>query len=173
MRFEDGSGGISGWALTGAASADLDGLPTELTERPSGELPAPGTGNSPHEHRNGALRIDHIVVSTPALDRTLAAFEAAGLSLRRFREPDEPGPPVRQGFFRLGEVILEVVEDPGGGDGPARFWGLTICVADLDACAELLGELIGEVHPAVQPGRRIATLRREAGLGTRVALISA
>jgi hypothetical protein len=35
-----------------------------------------------------------------------------------------------------------------------------------------MGEKLGEVHDAVQPGRRIATVRREAGLGVPVALIT-
>jgi hypothetical protein len=100
----------------------------------------------------------------------VSSLEAAGLDLRRIREPDEPGPPVRQGFFRLGEVILEVAEGPGR--GPARFWGITFAVRDLDVCAALLGDRLGEVHDAVQPGRRIATVRREAGLGLPVALIT-
>ena len=126
----------------------------------------------PASHPNGALRIDHIVVFTADLGRTSAALEGAGLSLRRIREPDEPGPPVRQAFFRLGEVILEVVESAQADAGAARFWGLTLCVADIEACAELLGERLGEIRDAVQPGRRIATVRREAGLGLPVALIS-
>ena len=172
LRLAGGEGGIGGWTLAGAESADLDGLPTDLASRPSGEFLAHRARNSPHEHPNGVLRIDHLVVFTPALGRTVTALEAAGLSLRRIREPDEPGPPVRQAFFRLGEVILEVVEDQRADAGPARFWGLTFCVADLDACAKLLGERIGEVHDAVQPGRQIATLRSEAGLGVPVALIS-
>jgi len=163
LRFEGGDGGIVGWRLQGAAGSDLDGLPTELNE----EAPP-----QPASHPIGALRIDHIVVFTPELARTNAALEGAGLSLRRVREPEEPGPPARQAFFRLGEVILEVVEAPQAGDGSARFWGLTLCVADLDACAALLGERLGEVRGAVQPGRRIATVRREAGLSLPVALIS-
>jgi len=170
LRFEEGDGAIAGWSLRGVAAgssegagAELDGLATDFTEAPPAE---------PGVHANGAERIDHIVIFTPDLARTSTALEAAGLSLRRIREPDEPGPPVRQGFFRLGEVVLEVVENPKTGGGPARFWGLTLCVADVDACADLLGERLGEVHDAVQPGRRIATVRREAGLGIPVALIS-
>jgi hypothetical protein len=159
-----GDGGIEAWSLRGTRSTALDGLPTLASEQPP---PADSA------HPNGALRVDHLVAFTPALARTVEAMEMAGLSLRRVREPGEPGPPVRQAFFRLGEVILEVVEDPRASEGPARFWGLTICVADLDACAELLGERLGEIHDAVQPGRRIATVRREAGLGVRVALITA
>ena len=115
--------------------------------------------------------MDHVVVFTPALGRTIAALEEAGIELRRVREPSEPGPPVHQAFFRLGEVILEVVERPKG-DGGAAFWGITLAVADIDASADLLGDLLGNVHAAVQPGRRIATVRREAGLGVPVALIS-
>ncbi len=79
---------------------------------------------------------------------------------------------LRQGFFRLGEVILEAVEHAKVEPGPARFWGITFAVADLDAAAELLGEQLGSVRDAVQPGRRIATLRKQAGLGLPVALIS-
>ena len=35
-----------------------------------------------------------------------------------------------------------------------------------------LGERVGEVRDAVQPGRRIATLRRSAGLAIPVALMT-
>ena len=170
VRFESGGGGISGWTLAGVGSTDLDGLPTApATAR--GELLADSASNAPREHRNGAVRVDHLVVFTPDLARTTAALEGAGMEVRRVREPDEPGPPVRQAFFRLGEVILEVVENPRA-EGPARFWGVTVAVADLERCAQLLGENLGEVHDAVQPGRRIATVRREAGLGVPVALIT-
>ena len=111
------------------------------------------------------------MVFTPDLKRTVAAFEGGGLDLRRLREPDEPGPPVRQAFFRSGEVIVEVVENAKAPDGPAAFWGITFCVADLDRCADLLGPNMGEIHDAVQPGRRIATARREANLGIPVAFM--
>jgi hypothetical protein len=167
VHLEGGDGGISGWTLAGAESTDLDGLPTAAR----GEFLADSASKAPREHPNGALRIDHLVVFTPQLGGTIRALEDAGVALRRVREPDEPGPPVRQGFFRLGEVILEVVENPRA-EGQARFWGVTLAVADIDRCAELLGEKLGEVHDAVQPGRRIATVRREAGLGVPVALIT-
>jgi hypothetical protein len=171
LRLAGGSGGIAGWSLRGAAEADLDGLPTGRC----GEFLADSTTKSPHEevgHANGAIRIDHIVVSTPQLARTVGALETAGIELRRLRQPGEPGPPLLQAFFRLGEVILELVEDPRGGEGPARFWGITFCVTDLVACAEILGDRLGEVRAAVQAGRQIATVRRSAGLGLPVALIS-
>ena len=153
--------GIAGWALTGLASTDLDGLATTASDEPPSAAPG--------EHPNGATSIDHVVVLTPSLDRTAGAFERAGLHLRRVREAGE----VRQGFFRAGEVIVEVVERADLEDGePARFWGLVVVVADVDACAELLGERLGEVRDAVQPGRRITTVRRSAGLALPVALMS-
>jgi hypothetical protein len=164
LRFGAGSG-IGGWILRGDAPADIDGLATKVSEEaPPAERLA---------HPNGAVQIDHIVVFTPDLERTTTALEAAGIERRRVREADVGGEPLRQGFFRLGEVILEVVEHAKVEPGPARFWGLTFTVADIDACAELLGERLGTIRDAVQPGRRIATVRSEAGLGLPVAMITA
>ncbi len=45
-------------------------------------------------------------------------------------------------------------------------------VADLDACVRELGPLLGAPHDAVQPGRRIATVRREAGMPTALAFMT-
>jgi hypothetical protein len=162
LRFAGEGGGIARWSLREVASTDLDGLPSERSAQPP---PEPGS------HPNGALRVDHLVAFTPQLGRTIAAFEAAGVGLRRIRQPEEPGPPVRQAFFRFGEVILEVVENPHS-EGDAVFWGITVCVSDLEHCAELLGDSLGKIRDAVQPGRHIATIRREAGLGVPVALIT-
>jgi hypothetical protein len=38
--------------------------------------------------------------------------------------------------------------------------------------AAVLGDLLGSLRDAVQPGRRIATLRREAGLGPAIAFMT-
>jgi hypothetical protein len=122
--------------------------------------------------------LDHLVVMSPALDRTVAALEAAGLDLRRLREGETPGGSTRQAFFRMGEVILEVVQAPDGTsvsrnpDGPARLWGLAFGVESMDATAAALGPLLGEPRPAVQEGRTIATLRRDAGLGPAIAFMT-
>jgi hypothetical protein len=161
--------GIVSWTVRGLASQELDGLPTGASERP----PAAG---SPHP--NGARTLDHLVVMSPALDRTVAALEAAGLDLRRIREGETPGGSTRQAFFRMGEVILEVVQAPeaisvsANPDGPARLWGLAFGVEDMDATAAALGPLLGEPRPAVQEGRTIATLRRDAGLGPAIAFMT-
>jgi hypothetical protein len=162
--------GLLGWSLRDADSLDLDGLPTTRSDRPPpGEAPA---------HPNGVTALDHVVAISSDLDRTVAALEAAGLDLRRIREEPTPAGAPRQAFFRLGGVILEVVQEPpeaterAGGDRPAFFWGLALCAPDLEATVAHLGERSGDVRPAVQPGRRIATLRRSAGLSVPVALIS-
>jgi hypothetical protein len=161
--------GIVGWSVRDPASLELDGLPTTASERP------PATGAA---HPNGALSVDHLVVMSPALDRTAEALRAAGLDFRRLREGATPGGSSRQAFFRMGEVILEVVEAPEGSsvrsdpDGPARLWGLAFGVESLEVTAAALGPLLGEPRPAVQPGRAIATLRREAGLGPAIAFMT-
>ena len=166
----DAGKGLTGWSLRGAESTELEGLPTERSERPPpGERPA---------HPNGIAALDHVVAIAPALDRTVAALEAAGLDLRRIREEPTPAGAPRQAFFRLGETILEVVQEPAeataraGGDRPAFFWGLAFVAPDLDATVAGLGDHVSEIRAAVQPGRRIATLRRSAGLSVPVALIT-
>lgn len=152
------------WTITGLPAAELDGLPTGIV--------FPFAEPDPGAHPIGATRIDHIVVFTPKLQRTSVAFERAGIRCRRVREDGGPSGDLRQAFFRLGEVIVEAVEVPGDADAPARFWGVTFAVDDLDAAVERLGDLSAPIRDAVQPGRRIAPLKREAGLGLPVALIT-
>jgi hypothetical protein len=165
----DGGKRILGWSLRDAPAAQLadgrlDGLPTALSSAPPAE---------PAEHANGARYIDHIVLLSPDLPRTTAALEGIGLSPRGERETDSYGAPMRQIFFRLGEVILELVGGVEPGQGDPGFFGLAITVADLDATAALLGEHLGDAKDAVQEGRRIATLRhRDLGMSVATALMS-
>ena len=163
LRFELGEG-ILGWWLDSVGPAEIDGLP--VVRPAEGEVAA-------GDHPNGVTQIDHVVVLSPDLERTTLAFDAARIERRRVREVETGDGLLRQGFFRLGEVILEVVEHGKVEPGPARFWGITFTVSDLDAAAELLGDRLGSIRDAVQPGRRIATVRRSAGLGLPIALISA
>ncbi len=122
----------------------------------------------PAEHPNGALSVDHLVVFTDDPDRTTAVYADRGLEVRRVRELDNG---TTQTFFRAGEVIIELV-GPVEGDGE-RFFGLSPTVADIDACGELLGDRLGTIKAATQPGRRIASLRHEAcGLTVPIAFIS-
>lgn len=165
--------GIVGWSLRdlpsdlpgGVRDGVLDGLPTTGSDRPPA-LPA--------EHPNGVVSIDHVVLLSPHLARTVEALAEIGLTPRRERDGDLGGTPMRQVFYRLGEVILEVVGSPDTvGDGPSSLWGVTHVVSDIDAAAVLLGDGAGRVKEAVQPGRRITTLRHRAlGMSVNTALIS-
>ena len=138
-------------------SEGIDGVPTFA--------PPPARASA---HPNGVSAIDHFVLVTPDFDRTAAALDALELPLRRVR--DAGG--FRQGFRRLGPAILELVETQRMPDGPARFWGVTFIASDLDALASRLGpERVRPIKDAVQPGRRIATLDRAAGLRTNVAFM--
>jgi hypothetical protein len=162
--------GILGWSLRSITSLELDGL---ATTRSSASLPGPAP-----EHPNGVQAIDHVVAMSPALDRSVKALEAAGLSLRRIREEPTPAGAPRQAFFRLGAEILEVIQEPdrvvadAGPDRPARLWGLALIASDLDRTVELLAPHASAPRDAVQPGRRIATLRRSAELAIPVALMT-
>ena len=167
-----------GFAPDAAGEVALDGVRLRLTgrgggilamraegvtgDRPDGLPLAPGGGGettSAAPHPNGAVAVDHVVALTDSLPRTVAALEAAGLDLRRTTEDG------RMAFLRLGPFILEVVER---GDGPPALWGLVVVVSVLDD----LGPLVGAPKDAVQPGRRIATVSRDAGLGTALALMT-
>jgi len=147
--------GIVGWTLGDEASGDAAG-----------------------PHPNGVVRVDHVVMLTPDLDRTARELESQGFDLRRTREGATPGGSTRQAFFRAGEPILEVVLAPEGSSvardpaGPARLWGLAFSVDDIERTARSLGDLLGAPRDAVQPGRRIATLRAQAGLGPAIAFMS-
>jgi hypothetical protein len=161
---------LVGWSLRETQGLELDGLPTARSERPP---PAAAP-----EHPNGVTAVDHVVAITPALERTVAALKRAGLDLRRIREEPTPAGAPRQAFFRLGATILELVQEPpeaierAGGDHPAFFWGMAFLAPDLEATVASLGDQVSEIREAVQPGRRIATLRRSAGLALPVALIT-
>jgi hypothetical protein len=145
------------------ATDSIDGLATTAESR-TPSFPQPP---SP-PHPNGVTGIDHVVIVSPDFDRTAAALTAAGMPLRRIRDAGT----FRQGFRRLGPAILELAEATQMPPGPAQFWGLTFIAQDLDALAAKLDDRLKPIKPAVQPGRRIATLDKAAGLATNVAFMS-
>ena len=164
--------GLLGWSLRGAADTALDGLPTTLSTQPP-------TAKAAGAHANHVIAIDHIVAMSPDLARTVDALQRAGLDLRRVRDEPTPAGAPRQAFFRLGREILEVVQEPneavaraGDPNRPARFWGLALLAEDIELAAAAFGPGIGTIRAAVQPGRRIATVDRAAGLSVPVALMS-
>lgn len=148
--------GVLGWSVDGLDSAVL----------PAVRVGKPAAGTGPHP--NGVIAIDHVVALTGDMEATMAALAADGLRARRVR--DVPGGPMQQAFYVLGSALLEL-GGPVEGE-TARFWGITLVAADLDALAGRLGPALGPVRDAVQPGRRIATLRREAGSSVPLAFIT-
>jgi hypothetical protein len=181
----DGAG-IVGWALSGIAhpfsvspvpesgteATEIAGAPVMLdVDGLSTEVVAPAAPVYT-DHPSGASGLDHVVVLTADLERTSAAIaEVTGCELKRVREVGT----MRQGFHRIGRggLIVELVERPDLPDGPASFWGLVLIVEDLDAACELIGsDRISAPKDAVQPGRRIATIRADVGLGLPVALMT-
>jgi hypothetical protein len=167
----DAGRGIVGCTMREVGVEGVDGLPVARSGSPRRDAVE-------HVHPNSVRTIDHLVAFTPSLARTVPLLEKAGLDLRRIREEPTPGGAPRQAFFRLAEVVLELVEVPPGSqeehnpDAPSRFWGLAFGVEDLDRCAAYLGERLGEPRDAVQPGRRIATMRRSAGLSPGIAFMT-
>ena len=171
LTGEADGAGITGWSLRELAGTDLDGLPTEVSERPAQppELP----------HPNGVISIDHVVAVSPCFDRSVELLRAAGLDLRRVREEPTPAGAPRQAFFRLGREILEMVAEPeeivarkGGPERPVRFWGLALLVEDIDETVAAMAPHAPPPRQAVQPGRRISTVARSAGLAVPIALIT-
>jgi hypothetical protein len=118
-----------------------------------------------------AAGIDHIVVNTPDLERTSNALhQATGAELKRIRDA---GNGMRQGFHRLGDVIIEIVSAPSMPAGNASLWGFVLNVADVNDVAAYLGpDVLSPPKPAVQKNRLIATFRGAVGLGVPVALMS-
>lgn len=137
--------GVRGWTLVGTGADHVDGIPTRWA--PAAQAP------------DGARALDHVVVLTDSLERTVAALVAAGGDERRRAAP--------MSFVRFGRVIVEVVRRQAV-ERP-RIWGLVAVVEDL---AALPADLVGTPKDAVQPGRRIVTARAVPGLGTAVAFMT-
>lgn len=159
--------GNARWLLAGLdeAPASLDGIATEVVE-PGDRVP----GN----HPNGVASLDHVVLNSPDLARTTAAFEALGIMARRTRDAEIRGQAIRQVFFRAGEVIVELTgtREPTG-DGPASIWGFAFNCPDLDASVASFGEACSPARTAVQPGRRIAVVdNRALGISATIALMT-
>lgn len=161
-----GGAGITAWGLAAATPLPprVDGIATRAAQLPQGPPPI---------HPNGAVRLDHLVVATPDVDRTLAALTSAGLTISRERDTGLPGPRARQAFLWSGDVILEVAGPAApAGDDPASLWGLVVVTADIDALPARTDQLVGTIRSAVQPGRRIAPVSRGAGSSVPLAFMT-
>lgn len=162
------SPGFHSWALSNIDStiSSIDGITTTevlVSTRPA-EIES-------REFVLQPLGVDHVVVNTPDLERTSRALhKATGAELKRIRDA---GNGMRQGFHRLGDVIVEIVSTPSLPAGNASLWGFVLNIADVNEVAAYLGpDVLSPPKPAVQKNRLIATFRGAVGLGIPVALMS-
>ena len=158
--------GLRRWSVRGAGSLDeVDTIPTaEGTDPPADAA----------EHPNGTLRIDHVVLLSADGERTATAItDATGLDVRGTRDSGTYGAPMRQRFFKMGAVVLELISPSEASEGPTRFFGLAFDVDDIDRLPDLYGDHLCRIKDAVQPGRRIATLRhKELDLSVAIAFMT-
>ncbi|MEO5724662.1 MAG: hypothetical protein ABIQ39_09505 [Ilumatobacteraceae bacterium] len=172
LHFDGSAGsGVVSWGLDDFDDAlgQIDGLLTHRADPPISPRADPPISPVQH-HPLGIVGFDHLVVMTSSLERTCAAIERdTGEPLKRIREAGT----VRQGFHRLGEVIVEVVETDKITADQASFWGFVWNVTDIaDVCDRLGPDVVSLPRAAVQPGRLIASVRESAGLGLPLALMS-
>lgn len=163
--------GLCGWSFDVDTTGDVDGIPTGVvTAAPRG---SGGTVESPLLGGR-LLAVDHVVVRTDDLERTSGSVEAElGAPLRRTRDA---GGGVTQGFHRLDNTVIEIVQAPSNPAG-ASLWGFVGVVDDLDAVVaemrrEFGADAVSGPRDAVQAGQRIASIRRQAGLQVEVALMT-
>jgi hypothetical protein len=160
--------GFLGWRIEGI-KAPLDGLSTatgsEAWER-----------QTPTLHPNGIDAIDHVVLNTGDVPRTVDALAESGVKPSGGRSTTSYGSPMAQVFFWLGDVILELV-GPDEGEpttsDPCRLFGLALVAPNLDSTVAALGDLAGQPKDAVQSGRRIAGIRgNNTGVSLPLAVMS-
>jgi hypothetical protein len=156
--------GIRKWSLVGEGPDAVDGVPTTWMDD---GIEATGT------HPNGVFEIDHVVLTTPDIPRTIGNLAKVGVPALRERETGTYGAPAVQVFFRLGQPILELIgpKEPQG-DTPARFFGLAFTSEDLELTAKAFGGALHAAKDAVQSGRQIATLDKSAGSTIGFAVMS-
>lgn len=164
VRVGGESTGLVGWGFDADVPASIDGIVTTTATSPE---------DAPH-HPNGIVTVDHVVVGTGDVGRTLAALEAVGLTSRRQRIGDLRGSTVHQEFVVAGTCVIELVGPVEPDGGPAGFWGLAFASDDLDATAVAMGSRLRPPKDAIQPGRRIATVvGGRTATGVPLAVLSA
>ncbi|MDP7068032.1 MAG: hypothetical protein QF637_10455 [Acidimicrobiales bacterium] len=162
--FRDGQPGIHSWALRDAQPSEFGPIPTSFVESPT---PSPSPA-----HPNGSIGFHHVVLMVPEFERGRSALTDAGVIVSPGQAFGSSDKQLLRSAPQMGDIDLELI-GPVKEDRSRRWelWGLVIAVEDIDGTADLLGDLLGRIKPAVQPRRRIATLARSAGLGVAIAFL--
>lgn len=162
----------TGWAL---ANLDpcvqcVDGIPTR-SAGPLDKTSAPPIIHDPHP--NGVVGVDHLVMITDDIGRSIDALD--GLGLRPLRRTDKVRKGVTQVIFRPGHTILELVCSTRTATSlpspKSSLWGLTLVTRDIEHTHAYLKHSTKPPWPAVQPGRQITVLKSK-GVSVAVAFIS-
>lgn len=159
--------GILGWTLEGVAH-DIDGLLVM-------EYSHSGPRNFA-AHHNGLFGIDRLMIWSDDLDRSSAAFSAAGLRERTREVVAHDDGSRSRGVFWAGRTVVEVVESPDNTSmhpGVSTFGGLSLVCDDFDRTAQVLGASLSPRRAARQAGRYLATvLSRNVDISVPVDVIS-
>jgi catechol 2,3-dioxygenase-like lactoylglutathione lyase family enzyme len=151
-----GSGVTLRWKRTRPATDLTRGVRMFFLELAEGRTVSVTTSDAP------VLGLDHVVISTDDPERAAALYGARlGLDMALDRSHPDWG---RLMFFRCGDLIVELVQRPGGPKDTARdrLWGLSWRVADLEAARARLkaaGFGVSEVRAGRKPGTRVMTVR--------------
>lgn len=108
---------------------------------------------------------DHVVVMTPKADGCKALF-GDKLGIRLALDQTKPEWGVRQLFFRVGGMTIEIAEPLDASKAPKAdfFWGLAWSVKNVAAAQARLvaaGLDVSEVREGRKPGTAICTVRKE------------
>lgn len=130
---------------------------------PADALPkAPLRGEATDE--NAISAVDHVVVMTPDAEALKTLFgDIFGIRLALDHSKPEWG--VRQLFFRLGGVTLEIVQPLDATKAPRKdfLWGLAWRVGSVGAVRERIlheGHDVSEVRLGRKKGTEVATIRK-------------
>ena len=161
------------WTAFAWPSAPSLGGVTLVTDDPrwAWEPAAPAFPLRTMETANGdpieGFSIDHVVLLVPDLEAAVSTMERIGIA-PRLRMTLRGGRPAA--FFRVG-TVLEVIQAPVR---EASLYGIAVTTdGSLESLAlawKGLGLEVGDITPAIQPGRRIMTVH---GLDAGFAVMSA
>lgn len=160
-----GSGnGIHGWAWRDSAGPRIEGIPSHSVAG----APEP----SATIHPNSSVGLFYVVLMAPSWDAAANALADVGVDPGDARPMGDPERPTLRSLAAAGDVEIEVIGPPE--HDPNRrwnLWGSIVEVADVDATAGHLGDRLRPMKPAMQRGRRIATLDRGAGSSVALAFM--
>lgn len=148
-----------------AESRDLAIIATETLNGSSELKPAPLRAGIAEAEAISAL--DHIVVMTQDAEACKTLF-GAQFGIRLALDHSKPEWGVRQLFFRLGGVTIEVVESLDKGKAPKKdfFWGMAWKAGSVATVRErLLREEadVSEIRIGRKKGTEVATIRKPTG----------